>query len=266
MKTCTALVIGALVLLLGSVGYGQDFDRFFSQDVRPRQFAWFWDKEQPKTEPSYTLVAAWPPAASNKGNQQVAENLLARNYVLIFDGSGSMMERRCAGGKRKIDVAKSAVSEWAKSIDEDANVGLVAFHENAFSRLPLAAKNRTEFLRVVSTINAGGGTPLGRAMQMAHAMLVLQARTQLGYGEYHIVVVTDGEANNPRALADAVDAVLKDSPIVIHTIGFCIDEKHSLNQPGRTLYKTADNPQELRRSLQEVLAELETFDVTTFGK
>ena len=124
---------------------------------------------------------------------------MAKNYVLIFDGSGSMMERKCSGNRRKIEVAKAAVTEWAKSIPEDANVGLVAFYENAFSRLSLTGKNRGEFLKVVNGITAGGGTPLGQAVNFAHAMLIQQARSQLGYGEYNIVVVTDGEANNPHS-------------------------------------------------------------------
>jgi hypothetical protein len=58
---------------------------------------------------------------------------------------------------------------------------------------------------------------------------------------------------------------LKTTPINIYSIGFCIGENHALNQPGRTFYKAADNPAALRKGLEEVLAESETFDETEFS-
>jgi hypothetical protein len=45
----------------------------------------------------------------------------------------------------------------------------------------------------------------------------------------------------------------------LHTIGFDIGEGHSLNQPGKTDYSSAQNPEQLRKSLQDVLAESEEF-------
>lgn len=236
--------------------------------------AWFWNgKEQKakqgkreKKETPYVLKTHWPPAREGDHKPDLAENLLAKNFVLVFDGSGSMTEKKCAGGRRKIDVAKEAAAAWAKSVPEDANVGLVAFHADSFTSLNLTGKSRAEFAAVVNGISAGGGTPLGGAVYRARSMLEEQARRQLGYGEYTIVVITDGEANNIEELARAVRLVLDSSPIVIHTIGFCIDERHSLNQPGRTVYRTADNPDQLRQGLQEVLAESETFDLTGFDK
>jgi hypothetical protein len=92
----------------------------------------------------------------------------------------------------------------------------------------------------------------------------MRAAAQLGYGEYHLVVVTDGEANqgeDPRAI---VDVITRKSPIVVHTIGFCIGQNHSLNQPGKTVYRAADNPEDLERGLAEVLAEAPSFDAQSF--
>lgn len=208
----------------------------------------------------------WPGAADDGAQQEVASNLGAKNFLLIFDGSGSMTEQRCSGSRTKIEVAKEAVIQWAQTVPADANVGLVAFHGNGWSRLPLAAQNRKDLVKVVQAIQPGGTTPLDDAMAKAYTMLTQQGRKQLGYGEYTIVVVTDGIANSPTALRAVVDRVLGYSPIVIYTIGFCIGKNHSLNQEGRTIYKTANNPAALRQGLQEVLAEAETFDVSEFGK
>ena len=88
----------------------------------------------------------------------------------------------------------------------------------------------------------------------------------MGYGEYHLVIVTDGEANDGEDPREAVDALLAKSPVVLHTIGFCIGETHSLNQKGRVFYQSADNPEELRKGLTDVLAEATSFNLDGFVK
>jgi hypothetical protein len=106
-------------------------------------------------------------------------------------------------------------------------------------------------------------TPLAAALDTAYAMLTAQAESQLGYGDYTVVIVTDGVADDIAALETSVNRVLATSPIMIHTIGFCIAADHSLNRAGRTVYRAANNPAELRQGLQEVLAESESFDDIT---
>ena len=58
--------------------------------------------------------------------------------------------------------------------------------------------------------------------------------------------------------------MLNESPVVLHTIGFCIGSRHSLNQAGRTIYKAADNPGALQQGLADVLAEAPQFSVQKF--
>lgn len=208
----------------------------------------------------------WPYVTDKEKGEEIAEKLTAKNFVVIFDGSGSMAEKKCADGRKKYEVAREAFQEWSGSVPPDANVGLVSFHNAGWSEIPLGTFNADTFTKEINKITPGGKTPLTRAILKAHDMLAPQARRQLGYGEYHIVVVTDGIANSPPHLYRAVNAILGRTPIIIHTIGFCIGEKHSLNQPGRTYYRTANDPASLRKGLKEVLAEAQTFDVTDFGK
>lgn len=212
-------------------------------------------------------IRIWPfikdvPSEQDEG---VADNLLTKNYLLIFDGSGSMNEVECSGGKKKIDVAKESVVKWAKIVPENANLGLVAFHNNGWIFRPLIAGQKQDFIRKIHAVTAGDKTPLSDAFQYAFKDLTRQARRQLGYGEYTIVVVTDGIANNEKRLKILVDSILRNSSINIDSIGFCIGENHSLNQPGRTIYKAANNPAELQYGLEEVLAESETFDDSKFN-
>jgi hypothetical protein len=103
-------------------------------------------------------------------------------------------------------------------------------------------------------------------MIYAYKAFTDQGRRQLGYGEYTIVVVTDGIANSIPQLQQVVDKIIATTPINIYSIGFCIGKEHSLNQPGRTLYKSADNPEQLDKGLREVLAESESFDEVEFSQ
>jgi len=116
----------------------------------------------------------------------------------------------------------------------------------------------------VHNITQGGGTPLSEAFQSSFLMLTKQGLQQLGYGEYTIVVITDGAASSRVQLNKWVHFVLNNSPIQIYTIGFGIGTDHTLNQPGLTQYKPAENLAELQMGLKEVLAEAETFDETEF--
>jgi len=221
---------------------------------------------QPRKQSAKPAAAKppWPHLSGEREAGELAQNLIAKNFVVIFDGSGSMSETQCAEGRTKIKVAKKAVIEWSESVPAGAQVGLVSFHKQGWSSMPVAPYDRDAFLDVINSIEAGGSTPLAQAVQRANEMLTSQAKKQLGYGEYTIVVVTDGIADDPKKLMGTVNPILEQTPMVIHTIGFCIGDQHSLNQPGRTYYRTANNPAALRKGLQEVLAEAESFDVTDF--
>lgn len=232
-----------------------NFLKFGSDSVRP-------DSEAGKQE-HFLFPAELAP------DQKVApvEGRTAKNYYIIFDGSGSMGDRKCAGNGQKIQVAKAAVKEFSAQIPESANVGLAVFDGRGLSeRIVLGKDNQAAVAQAIEKVEAAGGTPLASAISLAGHELARQAALQMGYGEYHMVVVTDGEADKGEDPQSIVNAILKESPIVVHTIGFCIGAKHSLNQAGRVLYQSADNPEELRQGLKEVLAEATTFNVDEFAK
>ena len=198
----------------------------------------------------------WPPGI---GDVEVVleEDQMKRNYYIIFDGSGSMRGE-------KIQIAKKAFKEFVDLVPPDANLGLIVFDsKNASQRVPLGS-NRKAILEEIDKVRAGGGTPLGPAAEFGYRMLTDQALKQLGYGEYNLVIVTDGEASDAGELKESVDMILKKSPIIIHTIGFRIEGGHTLNQPGKISYRSAESYEDLRRGLEEVLAEAEDFVVDEF--
>lgn len=211
----------------------------------------------------------WPPPAKDKEEVvQLEDNLLKKNYLFLLDASGSMSESACEEQEsEKINVAKRSILEFEKLVPENANLGLIAFSENGLGEeIPMGSgpNHRKQFREKIQAILAGGGTPLSSAITLSYQKINAQARRQLGYGEYNLIVVTDGEANIGEDPTEITDLILDTSPIKIHTIGFCISEDHSLNRPGRILYKPAGNYKTFVNGLQEILAEAPVFDATTF--
>lgn len=214
------------------------------------------------------LKMGWPPPADKGATAVViAENLLARNFYIVFDASGSMNEKACKGGGSKIDVAKPASVEFVQAVRDGDNVGLFVFDGNSASeRVPLGTgrQHKDRLIKTIRELHAGNGTPLHDAVTRGYKKLIEQGHRQLGYGEYTLAVITDGEANSGQDPRQIVDHISDFSPVRIRTIGFCIGEKHSLNRPGRTIYTEANDLESLRRGLKQVLAEAPAFDLQQF--
>lgn len=205
----------------------------------------------------------WPPVGEQ--SETPAGNPLAANYYLVFDGSGSMAALDCGDGQRKIEVARDAIRQFAEQVPADANLGLYVFDRSGWSeRVELGADNRARFKDAVAAVAAGGNTPLKASTQFAYQRLTRQAERQRGYGEYHLVVVTDGASTDGDPMP-VVKKILQESPVLVETIGFCISEKHSLNQPGLTSYRSANDPESLRQGLAAVLAEAPDFTPAQFA-
>lgn len=210
------------------------------------------------------LLNTWPPLAADGETHGAATSTL--NYMVVLDGSGSMAARECSGDVNKLEAAVAALEVFVKAVPDDANLGLAVFDQSGVEpRVDLGTGNRDAFIRELRSARANGGTPLRSAITLGYQKLVDQALTQLGYGEYHLVVVTDGypdpSSEDPTQI---VSDILAESSVVVHTIGFCIGSDHVLNQPGRVFYVAADSPQQLAAGLSGVLAEAPSFDVADF--
>jgi len=194
------------------------------------------------------------------------EAALIRNIYFIMDGSGSMNEpttRDCGGDKRfisKMAGARWAIKEFLETVPDDVNIGLYVFDLNGRREvIPLGSSNREAFIAAIEAIDAGGQTPLAEALQFGTDRLVEQYRNQLGYGEFRLVVVTDGIAEGiPGA---AIYAAKHGMPI--YAIGLCVKADHPLRHFSVS-YLAADNYQDLQKGLEATLAELPSFDVTEF--
>jgi Ca-activated chloride channel homolog len=206
----------------------------------------------------------WPnmtdPAAVNQ------QDKLAKNYYVILDDSGSMESGDCARGyTSKLNAAIDALAAFAEGLPPQANLGVMSFNMGKFNeQLPLGKHDTNEIHNLSKRMKAKGNTPLATAITRGYEALRKQARSQLGYGEYHLVVITDGEATEGEYPDRIITQILSESPLDVHTIGFCIGTEHVLNQPRYLSYQAADNAQALRQGLQDVLAESPAFAVSSF--
>jgi secreted protein with Ig-like and vWFA domain len=218
-----------------------------AQSVQPQQPG---QPGQPAQQNQQGGTTASAPAAPT------GEVSLARNFYFVFDGSGSM------DGQRLRD-AKQAVKEFLKNVPDDVNIGLYVFdYYGDREVLPLKANNKAQFVAQVDKVYAGGGTPLGAAIAKGASTLAAQREKQLQYGEYRLIVITDGEASD--YIETGTDAAEKNL-VPIYTIGFQIGNRHKLRQHSVS-YQSANDINELRKALTEAAAELDVFDPQSFQK
>lgn len=210
-------------------------------------------------------TVTWPPLKEDEA-VDIASELTTKNYYVVLDCSGSMGDVGCSNDMPKLHVAKESLAKFVNMVPENANLGLMVFRNDRIKELiPLGKNNRAQFVEAVNDTANSGGTPLRLAVKEGYLKIETQGRKQLGYGEYTLVLVTDGEASSGYDPTKMVHWILDNSPVQIHTIGFCIGPNHSLNIQGRTVYKAANNPEQLDKGLKDVLAESENFDISDFS-
>lgn len=181
-----------------------------------------------------------------------------QNVVVVLDDSGSMNERM-RGNRRqsKMEAAKEALLTvlTGSELPADTQIGILLLNGRWRSDrwvYPLGPLDLDRATRSVRGIQAGGGTPLGECMKEgADALLAL--REQQRYGSYRLLIVTDGEANDPE-LVEAYLPDIHSRGIWVDVIGVRMAEDHSLATEVET-YREAANPADLEKAIADVLAE-----------
>ena len=206
----------------------------------------------------------------NSASEQEASGVASvkRNFYFIFDGSGSMRHppaHASASADKtfgsKAQGAKWAVHEFISKVPDDVNLGLFVFDRRGARQLVrLSAGNREEFLRQIDAVEPMGNTPLGRAISIGVKELEKQYNKQLGYGEFRLIVLTDGEATD--SLASGVNEALR-YKIPIYTIGFDMPATHALRKHSVS-YRAADSASEVEQALEAAGAELDVYGPTAF--
>ena len=199
----------------------------------------------------------------------VPEDMMAVNWAVVLDNSGSMKTTQCSGQETRMVAGGKAVIAFSKKRSGSDNFALILFTGNhPFVRLAMPlGQDRALLMKEVEAARADFNTPLGPAIEAAYGELFKQGKRQGWYGSYHIVVVTDGDWNQGADPGPIVKRIVSGSPVQIHTVGFCTGDGHRLNIPGYTSYVSADNAEQVNKGLQAVLtAESEVFTDSQFSK
>lgn len=174
-----------------------------------------------------------------------------RNFYLIFDGSGSMKGN-------EIKQAKKAVATVVKGLPKDYNLGLFLFDDSGTREVvALGPNNHNRIIAEVNKASAAGGTPLGTSINTGVVKLANQYKQQLGYGEFRLIVITDGESNKDDPITRGTTLAAR-LGIPIYTIGFKV-RGHKLEQHS-AFFTTASDEAQLRAGLGQVFGELDSFE------
>lgn len=200
-------------------------------------------------------------------DESQGEASIEKNFYFLFDVSGSMSE--ICDGSPKIDGAKQAIHTFLEKVPDDINIGLLLFGVRSDEYgikevVPLGANNKAKFKEEISSVYPDGGTPLSNAVYFGTYQLVERYKQQLGYGEYRLIIITDGIASYPDKFAETLRNSRKYPFIAIYGIGLCMDASHILKSYALK-YTDADNYDELSKALEETVAELEDFNLTDFN-
>ncbi len=176
-----------------------------------------------------------------------------QNVVVVLDDSGSMNDKmRKQRGTTRIEAAKSALLTVLDSLPPDSKVGVVLLNGGGKWLLPLGEVDRDTMRTTISSLRAKGGTPLGRFMKVGTDAL-LELREKEHYGDYRLLIVTDGEAGDKRYVNSYLPDILSRG-ITVDVIGVDMKKSHSLATKVHS-YRSADDPASLTKAVQEVFAE-----------
>lgn len=179
------------------------------------------------------------------------------NIVVILDASGSMKDKfRGDETKSKMDAAKEALQEVLAKIPDGTNIGVLVFSGRNVPNewvYPLGPKDTNGLIEAINRPEPEGGTPLGRYIRIGANRLLEQREKQYNYGNYRLLIVTDGEAQDAEKVAKYTPEILN-RQLRVDVIGVDMSTDHQLAQEADS-YRRADNPGELVAAVSQILAE-----------
>ncbi|QDV75850.1 vWA domain-containing protein [Botrimarina mediterranea] len=174
------------------------------------------------------------------------------HVVVILDNSGSMAERMPGGGTR-MDAAKRSLQTVLDRAPADAEVGVLLLNPPRVGQdwlLELGPVDPAATRQAIERVMAGGPTPLGGAMKTATDAL-LAAREANRYGDYKLLVVSDGEATDGNLVQRYLPEV-QARGVLVDVIGVSMAQQHSLATRANT-YRNATDPASLEQAISAVV-------------
>lgn len=196
--------------------------------------------------------------AQNQNRQTHRQSAESHDHVVIvLDASGSMMQRMRGTRIKKMDAAKKALRAVLSHVDQQTRIGLLVFSSRNLKdhwAYPLGRRDESRLIRAIEKPIASRGTPLGEYIKIGADRLLKARQSQYGYGTYRLLIVTDGEANDPE-LVDRYTPEVLSRGINVDVIGVDMKRDHTLAKMAHS-YRRANDPASLEQAIREVFAEL----------
>ena len=179
------------------------------------------------------------------------------NVVILLDASGSMGRPMADSQMTKMAAAKAALRETLTQAPPDTHIGLLVFSAHGAPQewfYPLGPREDARLLEAIDAPSPGGGTPLGKYIRRAADRLLEQRARQRGYGAYRLLIVTDGEADDPDKV-DRYTAEILARGVTMDVIGVDMKSDHTLAAKAHS-YRRANDPESLRKAVADVFAEV----------
>lgn len=190
------------------------------------------------------------------------------NIVVILDASGSMQDKFSGDRtKSKMEAAKAALQEVLSKIPDDTHIGLLVFSGANIRNewvYPLGPKDTQKLTAAIHLPQPGGNTPLGKYIRIGANRLLEQRKKQYNYGNYRLLVVTDGEASDADKVKHYTPEILN-RQIRVDVIGVDMKTDHMLANVVDS-YRKADNPGELVAAVSQILAETDDTGTDVGGE
>jgi Mg-chelatase subunit ChlD len=143
--------------------------------------------------------------------------------TLVIDRSGSMSSPGGGSGRTKLDLAKEAVYQASLGLEQNDQMGVVAFDTAASWIMPMQPlPDIVDVEQSLSQFNDGGGTDIRSGIELAaRALPDIDAKTK------HVILLTDGIAGSNYA--DLINQ-MRDAQITITVVSIGVDANPELRQ------------------------------------
>lgn len=181
------------------------------------------------------------------------------NVVIVLDASGSMKQNMRGTKIRKMNAAKDALKAVLQNVPSSTHIGLLVFSAGNLKNhwaYPLGARDEAKLMSAIDRPKANRGTPLGEYIKIGADRLLEAREEQYGYGTYRLLIVTDGDANDPE-LVDRYAPQILARGITMDVIGVDMQTDHTLATMAHS-YRRANDPASLEQAIREVFAEVST--------
>ena len=203
--------------------------------------------------PNWSSIAAWPAVETQTVEATPDPN--RRITAIVLGDSGSM--------GADIVPAKAAVLEALNAMADHDRVAVVALNHGIVLPFTQVGDAKGALPDALAEIKSDGSTPLTQAVTIARSLLEDEAAAARSFGTYRMIVTTDGQADDGKALEAVVADMAAATPIQLATIGIDIRGRHVLRREDLGSFVDVSNIAALRGALEAAVAENSDFAAIT---